>query len=78
MMPIRTILLVVTIHIASKNILTCLIAQQLMSVQTVLIVKAYSAPYVTLGLLHIALILPVPTTEAHVNNVRFVRELNVK
>ena len=48
-----------------------------MSVQTALIVKAYSAPYVADRLLPFALILPVPTTEAHVNHVGFVRELNV-
>ena len=47
------------------SLTTCLIAQQLMSVRTKLIVQA-STPHVFNGLLPIALILPFPTTEAHV------------
>ena len=65
---IQTMLVVLTIHIASKNLLdpTWSIAQQLMSVRTKLIVKA-SWGSVVQSLLPIALILLFPTTEAHVS-----------
>ena len=64
-------MLIVADHLqrASKNLLdlTWSIAQQLMSVNKIVIVQKDSTPDVVDGLFPIALILPVPTMEGYVN-----------